>query len=109
MRYKQYAISSIEQLQKVINLNKDVQVNEVTFIYKNKNSRETLIKQVKNRLKNATDSDITVDIKGTFIINNGLEETWRKLRGFSDDVIIDENFTDKISFFQTLSLGIVQT
>ena len=102
------AISSIEQLQKVINFNKDVQENEITSIYKNENFRENLVKQVKNGLKNATNSDITVDIKGTFIINNGLEETWRKLRGFSDDVVIDENFTDKISFFQTLSLGIVQ-
>lgn len=60
------------------------------------------------RLKNSTDSDITVDIKGIFIINNGLEETWRKLRGFSDDVIIDQNFINKILFFQTLSLWIVQ-
>lgn len=100
------AISSIEELQKVINIPKNVEENEITFIYKN--SRENLLKQVKNGLKNATDSDITVDIKGSFIINSGLEETWRKLRGFSDDIIIDENFTDKISFFQTISLGIVQ-
>lgn len=35
-------ISSIERLQKVINLNKDIQENQVTCIYKNKNSRKTL-------------------------------------------------------------------
>ena len=80
----------------------------VTFNYKNEDSRENLLKRVKKSIKNASDSDVTVEIKGTFIINNGLIEVWKKLRGFSEDLVIDENFTDRISIFQSVSLGIVQ-
>ncbi len=74
---------------------------------KNDDSREILLKKVKKGLKNASDSDITVEIKGSFIINNNLVEVWRNLRGFSEDVIIDESFIDRISIFQTVSLGII--
>ena len=75
---------------------------------KNEDSRENLIKKVKESMKNANDSDLTVEIKGAFIINNGLVAVWKKLRGFSEEMIIDEDFTDRISIFQTMSLGIVQ-
>ena len=74
---------------------------------KNDDSRENLLKKVKKGLKNASDSDITVEIKGSFIINNNLVEVWRNLRGFSENVIIDESFIDRISIFQTVSLGII--
>ena len=88
--------------------NKNVHDGTVTFTYKNEDSRENLLKKVKKSIKNASDSDVTVEIKGTFLINNGLVDVWKKLRGFSEDLIIDENFTDKISIFQTVSLGIIQ-
>ncbi|MEA5461476.1 hypothetical protein VB796_20590 [Arcicella sp. LKC2W] len=80
----------------------------VTFEYKNAESRDSLLKKVKKGLKNASDSDVTVEIKGAFIINNGLVDVWKKLRGFSDDIIIDESFTDRVSIFQAVNLGIVQ-
>jgi hypothetical protein len=106
-------IDSLDKVSGLVSVNQSKQANKideegsVTFVYKNEDSRENLLKKVKKGLKNASDSDVTVEIKGSFIINNGLIEVWKKLRGFSDDIIIDENFTDKISIFQTVSLGIV--
>ncbi len=107
-------IDSLDKVSNLISVNLTKQISEneedgsVTFTYKNKDSRENLVKKVKKSIKNASDSDVTVEIKGTFIINNDLVDVWKKLRGFSEDVIIDENFTDKISIFQTVSLGIIQ-
>jgi hypothetical protein len=107
-------IDSLDKISNIISVNipkhadKIEKDDSVTFIYKNEDSRDNLLKKVKKGIKNASDSDVTVEIKGSFIINNGLVEVWKKLRGFSEDVIIDENFTDKISIFQTVSLGIVQ-
>lgn len=107
-------INSLDEISELISVktSKDFsQIDEdssVTFTYKNEESRENLLKKVKKSIKNASDSDVTVEIKGTFIINNGLVDVWKRLRGFSEEVIIDENFTDKISIFQTVSLGIIQ-
>jgi hypothetical protein len=107
-------IDSLDKISNLISVNVLKQVNNVdgdssvTFTYKNEDSRENLLKKVKKSIKNASDSDVTVEIKGTFLINNGLTEVWKKLRGFSGNVIIDENFTDRISIFQSVSLGIVQ-
>lgn len=86
----------------------NMETNLSTAKYENDESRKTLLKQVQKGIKNASNSDVMVEIKGTFIIKNGLTEVWKKLRGFSDDVIINEDFTDRISIFQTVSLGIVQ-
>lgn len=107
-------IDSLDKISNLISDNAAKHVNKigddgsVTFTYKNEDSRENLLKKVKRGIKNASDSDVTVEIKGSFIINNGLVDVWKKLRGFSEDIIIDENFTDKISIFQTVSLGIIQ-
>jgi hypothetical protein len=107
-------IDSLDKLSNVISGNTTRQVNKIAddssvkFIHENEDSRDSLLKKVKRSIKNASDSDLTVEIKGTFIINNGLVDAWKKLRGFSEDVIIDKNFTDRISIFQTVSLGIIQ-
>jgi hypothetical protein len=107
-------IDSLEKVSNLVSVNMSKQSSKiegdgsVTFIYKNEDSRENLLKRVKKSIKNASDSDVTVEIKGSFILNNGLVDVWKTLRGFSEDVIIDENFTDKISIFQTVSLGIIQ-
>ena len=106
-------IDSLDKISNLISVNVSKQANtidddsSVTFIYNNDDSRENLLKKVKKGIKNASDSDVTVEIKGSFIIKNGLVDVWKKLRGFSEDMIIDEDFTDKISIFQTVSLGIV--
>jgi hypothetical protein len=107
-------IDSLDKVTDLISANVTNQINEipaensVMFTYKNSDSREKLVKKVSKSIKRATASDVIVEIKGSFIINNGLVDTWKKLRGFSEDVIIDENFTDRISFLQTVSLGIIQ-
>jgi hypothetical protein len=107
-------IDSLDKISNLISVNVSKQSSKiedegsVTFTYKNEDSRENLLKKVKKSIKNASDSDVTVEIQGSFILNNGLVDVWKKLRGFSEDVIIDENFTDKISIFQTVSLGIIQ-
>ena len=107
-------IDSLDIISGLISVNVSKQTNtieedgSVTFMYKNEDSRENLLKKVKKSIKNASDSDVTIEIKGTFIIKNGLVDVWKKLRGLSENVIIDENFTDKISIFQSVSLGIVK-
>lgn len=107
-------IDSLDKIADLISINVPKQSSKfkedgsVTFTYKNEDSRENLLKKVKKSIRNASDSDVTVEIKGAFIIKNNLIDVWKKLRGFSEDVIIDEHFTDKISIFQTVSLGIVQ-
>jgi hypothetical protein len=102
-------IDSLDKISTLISVNVPIEKNgSVTFTYKNEDSRDNLLRRVKKSIKNASDSDVTVEIKGSFIIKNGLVEVWKKLRGFSEDVIIDEDFTDRISIFQTVNLGIVQ-
>lgn len=106
-------IDSLDKISNLISINVSKQASKiddsssVTFIYNNDDSRENLLRKVKKGIKNASDSDVTVEIKGSFIIKNDLVDVWKKLRGFSEDMIIDEDFTDKISIFQTVSLGIV--
>lgn len=110
-------IESIDSLDKVAEL-VAVKVNKETLHSENKRiiaettsddnpSRETLLRQVQKSIKNASGSDVMVEIKGSFLIKNELTEVWKKLRGFTDDVIISEEFTDKISILQTVNLGIV--
>ena len=106
-------IDSLNKISNLISVNVSKQPSKiddnssVTFIYNSDDSRENLLRKVKKGIKNASDSDVTVEIKGSFIIKNDLVDVWKKLRGFSEDMIIDEDFTDKISIFQTVSLGIV--
>jgi hypothetical protein len=107
-------IDSLDKIAELVSVNVKKEATQtkdnkvVTALTKNDDTRENLLKKVKNGIKNAADSDVTVEIKGSFIIKNGLTEVWKKLRGFSDDIIINEDFTDRISIFQTVSLGIVQ-
>ncbi|MES2518986.1 MAG: hypothetical protein V4585_12810 [Bacteroidota bacterium] len=63
--------------------------------------------RVRESVKNADDFDLTITIKGSFLIKNGLESIWRELRGFSDEIVIDESFTDTISIYQAPILGII--
>jgi hypothetical protein len=106
-------IDSLDKIADLLSTNGSQNIIEtsqaITFEYKNTESRDNLLKKVKKGIKNASNSDVTVEIKGTFIINNGLVDVWKKLRGFPEDMVIDENFIDKISLFDTVNLGIVQT
>jgi hypothetical protein len=63
--------------------------------------------RVRESVKNADDFDLTITIKGSFLLKNGLESVWRELRGLPDEVVIDERFTDTISIYQAPVLGII--
>jgi hypothetical protein len=67
----------------------------------------SLSARVRERIKNADDFDLTITIKGSFLLKNGLESVWRELRGLPDDIVIDELFTDTISIYQAPFLGII--
>jgi hypothetical protein len=63
--------------------------------------------RVRENIKNADDFDLTITIKGSFLVKNGLESVWRELRGLPDETIIDNAFTDTISIYQAPFLGII--
>lgn len=71
-------------------------------------SRESNIEKIRQGFKKATDFEITITIKGSLLVNNGLVEAWRELRGIDEGVLIDEDFTDSISIYQAKSLGIIE-
>ena len=63
--------------------------------------------RVRESIKNADDFDLTITIKGGFLVKNGLESVWRQLRGLPDETVIDDSFTDTISIYQAPVLGII--
>ena len=63
-------------------------------------------KIVRAKIRNAYDSDITITISGKFIVENNLVPIWRKLRGFSEDINIDNSFEDVVSIHQASVLGL---
>ena len=62
---------------------------------------------IRKCVPNALDFDLTMQIKGRFLMDNNLTEIWKKLRGFEDDMVIDESFTDTISIYQAPYLGLI--
>ena len=71
-----------------------------------KDDHKVYAKIVRGKIKNAYDSDITITISGKFIVENNLVPIWRKLRGFSEDVKIDNSFEDVVSIHQASVLGL---
>lgn len=63
--------------------------------------------RVRESIKNADVFDLTITIKGGFLVKNGLESVWRELRGLSDKTVIDDSFTDTIPIHQAPILGII--
>ena len=73
---------------------------------KEKDENKIYAKIVRGKIKNACDSDITITISGKFIVENNLVPIWRKLRGFSEDLKIDDSFEDIVSIHQASVLGL---
>ncbi len=90
-------IKSVQELQKI---------NEKPFLA-SPNKEIKLSDRVRESVKNANDFDLTVTIRGSFIVKNNLQSVWRELRGLSDDVVIDDLYTDTISIYQAPILGII--
>ncbi len=96
-------ITTVEELNNV--LEKD----QYKLVVSNETEeRKALLNKVNNSLKYASEAEIMLEIKGSFVIKNALESTWKQLRGLSDEVLIDENFIDRISLLEAISLGIVR-
>lgn len=66
------------------------------------------IEKIREKVKNANDFDITIKISGRFLVENNLVILWKELRGFSDEILIDETFEDSISIFQAPALGLIK-
>ncbi len=96
-------ITTVEELNNVLEKNQDksIAINETE-------QRKALLNKVNDSLKNALETEITIEIQGSFIIKNSLESTWKQLRALSEEVLIDEDFTDRISLTEAISLGIVR-
>jgi hypothetical protein len=90
-------IQSIQELQKFVE-------KPLTVI---ENKEIKLSDKIRESVKNADDFDLTITIKGSFLVKNNLESVWRELRGISDEIVIDESFTDTISIYQAPILGII--
>lgn len=79
----------------------------------NENSEQTnkkaehdlLVKKIREKVKHAKLDYITVEVKGLFIIENGLEEIWQKLRNDFDK--ISENDKITLSVEQAVILGLI--
>lgn len=85
------------------------ELNELTDKFGNANENKVvkLSDRVRENIKNADDFDLTITIKGNFLVKNGLESVWRELRGLPVGTVIDNTFTDTISIYQAPFLGII--
>lgn len=85
------------------------ELNELTDKFDNasENKAIKLSDRVRESVKNADDFDLTITIKGGFLVKNGLESVWRELRGLPNETMIDDSFTDTISIYQAPFLGII--
>ncbi len=64
--------------------------------------------KIREKVKNAYESDITIKISGRFLISNDLVDIWKDLRGISKETLIEESFEDSISIYQAPFLGLVK-
>lgn len=100
---------SKSKLESPIKSLQELQITATKSDSRSKGSREnSLSAKVRESIKNADDFDLTVTIKGSFIIKNGLESVWRELRRLPDEVVIDEYYSDTISIYQAPILGIIE-
>jgi hypothetical protein len=85
------------------------ELHELADKFDNSNESKVikLSDRIRESIKNADDFDLTITIKGGFLVKNGLESAWRELRGLPDETVIDNSFTDIISIYQAPFLGII--
>jgi hypothetical protein len=51
---------------------------------------------------------LSLIVRGSFILENGLEAEWRHLRELGEGVIIEPDFQDEISFPEAIALGLIK-
>jgi hypothetical protein len=69
-------------------------------------NQEDNIKRIRMAVNQADDFDITITVKGSFLVKHQLVDVWRSLRCYDENVIIDNDFEDTISIYQAKFLGI---
>ena len=99
-------ISSADELIKMNQVPRKTTTAE-TVTKPSTSTTNSLSDAIRKCVPNALDFDLTMQIKGRFLIDNNLTEIWKKLRGFEDDMVIDESFTDTISIYQAPYLGLI--
>ncbi len=68
--------------------------------------RNTLVKQIREKVKKAKLDQIMVEIKGEFLIENNLVEIWQTLN--NDAAAITENYKTYITLSQAEELGLIR-
>jgi hypothetical protein len=71
-------------------------------------STQDKVATIREKVKQAKESDITINISGRFLVANGLVELWKELRNITEETIIDDTFEDTISINQAPILGLVK-
>ena len=99
-------ISSAKELIKMNQAPKKTKTAE-TVTKPSPSTANNLSDAIRKCVPNANDFDLTMQVKGRFLIDNNLTEIWKELRGFQDDTVIDESFTDTISIYQAPYLGLI--
>lgn len=71
-------------------------------------STQDKVATIREKVKQAKESDITINISGRFLVANGLVDLWKELRNITEETIIDDTFEDTISINQAPILGLVK-
>jgi hypothetical protein len=99
-------IASTDKLMTISQVPQNTTIRK-TVAKQSSSSESNLSDVVRKCVPNALDFDLTMQIKGRFLMNNNLTEIWKKLRGFDENMVIDEAFTDTISIYQAPYLGLI--
>jgi hypothetical protein len=99
-------IETLEAITTYISSKKDTKVANTEKIVPLIISTKT--EKIREKVKNAADSDITIRILGRFLVENELVDIWKDLRGIPKETLIDESFEDSISIDKAPLLGLVK-
>jgi hypothetical protein len=72
-----------------------------------KNERSDFAKRIRESIKNAGQTELTINVKGSFLVNNGLVDIWKTIRNLPQETVIDVNYIDTISIFEASTFGII--
>ncbi|MEA5460465.1 hypothetical protein VB796_15530 [Arcicella sp. LKC2W] len=72
-----------------------------------KNEQSDYAKRIRESIKNADDSELTISVKGSFLVKNGLGSIWKTLRNLPEATVIDLNYSDTISISEAATFGII--
>ncbi len=95
-------VESFEELQAVV-ANKTSEITQSSS-----NKQIEALKKVSASMKKANITHLSLIVRGSFILENGLEAEWRQLRELGEGVIIEPDFQDEISFPEAIALGLIK-